>query len=258
MPGLIPVQANVAYYGVAGAANALACAFTNPNVSKNIGIAWITSDTGAGPSGCTDTLGNIWYALPGYFSNGGYSTLFVCPSLNPGVNTVTVAGLVPPISPRQSPVLTIMEYQPQGCYPCNIGFQVLQAALACNGINLSWYDGPVLTMQSMYSASGGVWYSTLIAFINTTSADASGIARTWSLAGFPGYYAGILPGVRVQYEDTGSLETGAVADCTIPYPYALNYIEFEASPTPAPTPIYPSPNASIATAMIGLLVSTQG
>ena len=258
MPGVTFVQANVAYYAVAGAALALPCAFPSNNTARNIGIAWITADTGSGPSGCTDTNGNVWYGLPGYFSNFGYSTLFVCPSLKPGPNTVTVTGLVAPIGGSQAPVLTILEYAPAGCFPCNIGFQVLQAALACNGVEGTFYQGSALTMESMYNASGGVWYSTLLAFINTTSSDSSGIARTWSVALYPSYYVGVLPAVRIQYEDTGTLETGAVTDCTVGYPHALNFIEFQASPTPTPPAPYPGPNNQLYTAVIGLLISTQG
>jgi hypothetical protein len=259
MPGLTWVQSNVAYYGVSGSGGNLPCAFGSANAERNIGIAWITADSGAGPATCTDTNGNVWYEFPGYFTNSGFSTLYVCPYLKAGPNTVTIGGLVPPSAPgAQSPVLTILEYAVQGCAPCGVGFQALQAALACNGVLGTWYQGSVLTMESLYSASGGVWYHTLLAFINTTPADGSGIARTWQVNYFPAYYVGPVPSVREHYEDTGTLETGAVADSTVPYPYAKNFITFVPTPAPPPPAPWPGPNTQLFTAVIGLLISTQG
>ena len=263
MPGVTYVQSVVAYVAGTGSLT-LSCTFGLPNTERNIGIAWITADEGAGPSGCTDTNGNVWYDLPGYFTNFGYSKLYVCPSLKAGSNTVTITGLVPTAIPgSQAPVLTILEYKTQGCAPCQVGFQILQAALACNGIFGTFYWGSVLTMESRYNASGGTWYSTLLAFINTTSADTSGIARVWSVpnfppgSGFPTYYVGPVPDIRETYEDTGTLETGAVADSTIGYPNDKNYITFLPTPAPLP-PVYPGSNSQLYTVVIGLLISTLG
>ena len=78
MPGVSYVQSAVAYYGVAGrSGGSLPCAFGTPNAERGIGIAWITADSGAGPATCTDTQGNVWYEFPGYFTNSGFSTLYV-------------------------------------------------------------------------------------------------------------------------------------------------------------------------------------
>lgn len=239
-----------AYYGVDGAADALPVDIVVPAVALGsvLGIVWVTADTGAGPSLPTDPY-NTWVQMPGgYFTNSGYSTLFVCPNMTPGAYTVTVNGLVPGTPPSNAPVATVLLYS----LPIGSGVQALQAALACNGVLTSWYLGPTLTLQAKYSASYGGWHSLLIACINTTPEDSSGIARTWSIESVP---VGAVASVRLQYEDTGTLETGAVADSLVDSDVD-NFIAFLPTPTPAPQPPYPAPIVSIATAMVGLLVST--
>jgi hypothetical protein len=252
MPVTYANNSGVAYYGVAGSGGSLPCAFTHPNSDSNIGIAWITADEGYGPAGCTDSNGNIWRGFPGYFTNFGFSTLYVCTNLKAGANTVTVDGLVSPSRMgSQAPVLTVLEYATGGGVA---GIQALQAALAVNGILGSWYQGSVLTLDALYSRSSGSWNTTLIAFINTTLSDTSGVSRTWSIGSVPAYATG--SGVRSQYEDTGTLETGAVADCTIPSPNERVFITFTPTPTPPPPSPWPGPNTQLYTAVIGLLVTT--
>lgn len=226
------VQSNVAYYGVAGSGGNLPCDFDEPNTQGNIGIGWVTADKGFGPSGIADENTNTWKSLQGYFTNVGYSTLFVCPSLKPGANVATVSGLVGGTPPSQAPVLTLLEYSPATLLNAAAGIvltgiQALQAALNGNG-ELGFVFGPVLTMQGYFGASGATWYSTLLLFINTTSADATATARTWSVGAVPGY--ALDSGVRAHYEDTGTLETGAVLDCTIGSPDFSNSIKAAYAP----------------------------
>ena len=243
MPGITFVQANVAYYGVAGSGGALPCAYGSPNVAGNIGIAWVTADAGAGPASCTDTKGNTWYGLRGYFTNSGFSTGFVCPNLKAGANTVTVGGLVAGTGGSQAPVLTVLEYAPPGSG--QVGIQALQGGLGVNGVQ-GWIYGPVLTFETLFAASSGPYYSTLIVFLSTTEADVSATARTWSIGSVPAG-AGVSA-VRIQYEDSGTLETGAVADCTVEN-LPENFITF------AFTPTTPALNGE-SVALIGLLFNT--
>src|ERR1700690_16296 len=129
MSGLTYVQSNVAYYGIAGSGGNLPCTFGAPNTQNSIGIVWISNDDSTPASGVTDSNGNFWYRMPGYYSNFGNSEVWVCPILASGpLNTVTVSGLSL-ASPGISPEVVILEYAPAGCFPCNIGIQCFKASL---------------------------------------------------------------------------------------------------------------------------------
>ena len=248
MPGLTWVQSNVAYYGVSGSGGNLPCAFASNNTQGNIGIAWISQDSSTPSSGVTDTNGNVWYQFPGYYSNFGNSEVWVCPILKPGPNTVTASGLSLAF-PGISPELVLLEYAPVGCAPCNVGIQCFVATHGPNGYFAYGMSSPALTIESRYNASGGAYYQTLVAFIKAQKWATTATARTWSVGLYPTYYVGNVPAVRQTYLDPTTLETGAVADCTVPYPHADNFITFSYSPGS------PAVNSE-ETVLIGLLIST--
>ena len=238
MAGVTPVQDAVAYYGSSGSGGSLPCTYTSPNVSGNIGIAWLTADKGAGPSGISDTQGNSWLPFQGTFTEEGYSTLWVCPTLKPGANTVTVTGLVAGTSPSIAPVLTLLELAP----PASgwVGIQGIKGPLE---INLS---GPPLTFEALFSSTQTPYTATLLAFIKTTTAGDAVGAKSWSIA-TPG--GSLASGVIVTYTDTGLSITGAAAYCTVGNS-AENEITFSYSPS---SPALPSG----ATFLIGILFNSS-
>lgn len=223
MPGLGFVQANVAYYSVAGSGGNLPCAFTSHNIQGNIGIAWVANDDSSTPSGVTDTQGNTWYQMPGFSSNVGCSNIWVCPSLKAGANTVTAAGLTPYTT--GSPNFIILEYEPPPCPQGTTGIQCMQPAI--QGDTPFSGSSPQLFAGAIFKPSGGTWFSTLIAFIKCGPNSSSSTSRTWSIT-VPAY--AISSGVRLQYAEPTGTATGAVADCVVPYPNVVNSILFGYSP----------------------------
>ena len=221
MPVTYANNHGIAYYGISGSGGSLPCAYDSANVAGNIGMAWLTANEGAGPSGLTDTYSNVWYPFAGYFTNFGYSTIWVCPSLIGGANTVTVRGVIGGPSPSNAPVLSVMEYQPPSSG--SVGFQALRGALGVNGIEGWDVYPPVLELDSVFSSSAVPYYSTLVAFLATTPSDSTNTVRTWSSTA----------NLRFQYTDAGSKQTGAVADATS-YNTPANSVVFSYSPTTPP------------------------
>ena len=238
MPGITYVQSNVAYYGVAGSGGNLPCAFLSANIKGNIGIAWIVTDDSTTTSGITDSNGNTWYQLPGLYTNLGNSEFWVCPSLNHGANTVTAAGLTGYTT--GSPDLIVAEYLPP---PCPLGSVGIQAFIPDPGGD---YYYPQLYATSQYQVSQGAWYHTLIAGIKCGTSGSSGTSRTWAMIPDPSQ---IAYGLRIQYNEPTGTSTGALADCTVPYPTTDNSINFTY------TPSTPAVNAG-ETKIVMLLIST--
>jgi len=238
------VQSNTSFYAASGSGGDLPCAYDISNTIGNIGIAWLTADKGAGPSGCTDSQGNTWRSFGGYFTNSGYATLFVCTKLKGGTNTVTVHGVVASTSPSIGPELTVLELAP----PCGgiAGIQALRGGLALNGV-LGGFGGiSPLTFQGFLGNSAGQYFNNLLVFLNMPSYAPNGTLYSWAIVGSEGTSA-----LLTSWEDTGTLQVGVVGlSITENDPY--NYITFGYSPSsPAP-----STSGGSATIMLGLLINT--
>jgi hypothetical protein len=235
-------QANYAQSGLFTGSGTLSCAYTNPNFKGNIGIVWTSGPLASGdsiPGTLTDTCGNAWFLVNAIKSNLGCESLWVCPSLIGGINTVTTSVLT--FAPSGEPTLVVLEYQPSGCYPCNIGFQ---------GFNPNYqgdYHGPFTVLNSQYIASRKPWFHTLIATIYDEYNSAEATARTWTMT--PNVER-ISFGLRLQFAAPVGYNSGAVADCTVPYPYTNNSVEFDPSPS---SPALPTGG----TKLLGILISTS-
>lgn len=243
MSGVTPVQSAAAYYGSAGSGGNLPCSYGSPNTANNIGVAWLTADTGSGPSGISDTQGNTWFYFQGTFTNGGYTTFWVCPNLKAGANTVTVGGVVAGTAPSTAPVLVLLELAP----PASglVGIQAIKGPLGINNGGI-YGDGPPLTFEALFSSTQSPYYSTLLAFIKTAQGGDGVGAKSWSIT-TPG--GSLASGVIITYTDTGLGITGAVAYCTVENS-AENQITFSYSPS---TPALPGDG----TILIGLLFNSS-
>jgi len=243
MSGVTPVQSAAAYYGSAGSGGNLPCSYGSPNTANNIGVAWVTADKGAGPSGLSDTQGNTWFYFQGTFTNGGYTTFWVCPNLKAGANTVTVSGVVGGTAPSTAPVLVLLELAP----PASglVGIQAIKGPLGINNGGI-YGDGPPLTFEALFSSTQSPYYSTLLAFIKTAQGGDGVGAKSWSIT-TPG--GSLASGVIITYTDTGLGITGAVAYCTVENS-AENQVTFSYSPS---TPALPGDGAIL----IGLLFNSS-
>jgi hypothetical protein len=221
MPGILYIQSNSASAGSGSGAVNLPCAYTGPNSQGNLLLAWVVTDDATVPSSLTDTLGNTWSILPPYLSNLGTESWWVCPNCKVGANTVTANGLT--YAATGGPNIAILEYQPPPCPVGTVGIQAFQPTDAPNAV------APMLGMTSVYGVSQGQFYHTLIVGLFDGIPATDGTARTWSATLDPNAIAG---GLRVQFaEPSGATRTGAVADSTVPYPYATNSLSFTYSPS---------------------------
>ena len=250
MPGVVPYQANAASAGTGGFPGSvnLSCAYTNPNIAGNIGIAWVTTDDSSAPAGLTDTNGNLWYPYPGFNTNLGTQSLFVCPVLKAGANTVTTSPLT--ISITGGPNLVVIELTPPPCPPGAVSFHAFNPPA---GPDTGVGEGEVLlNYSSSFAVSRGAYYHTLIAFLYDGHSSGETTLRTWTIGAdlidFPPPHD-IAGGLIQQFAEPAGYHSGAVGYSTVPYPYVRNSVTFQPSPSTPPVPMF-------ATSITALLITT--
>jgi hypothetical protein len=222
MPGMTYIQSNVSYFNVGGIVNNLACPYLSNNAQGNIGVAFQNYNNGNVSSTISDTNGNIWYQLPIPLYNFGGIAIWICPSLKSGANIVTCTFLGTGTNRGE---FIVMEYQPP---PCPFGQVGIQAFWWTPFVN--YYD-PQLNITSYYSVSQGPFWHTLIACVKCGPNSSSGVTRTW--AATPSAFS-IDYGLRIQYIEPGTDNSGAVADTTVAYPTKQNSLLFAGAPGTPP------------------------
>jgi hypothetical protein len=165
-----------------------------------------------------DSNDNNWYSLQQFESNLGTQTWWVCQLLHAGPNAVTVTGLT---GDDGGPNLMVLEYVP----PCPLGATMIQALLPSGFMD----PNPPVSAAAYFNMNKGDWYHTMVAGLYDQIEDDA--ARVWSVT-LQSY--AIRGGLRLQFTQPGSLQTGAVADSTVPKPFSLNTITFDYTPSYPP------------------------
>ncbi len=225
MPGVTVVQSNFASAGTSGFPGSinLPCSYTSPNGLGNIGLCVVFADDANIPASLTDTNFNKWYLEPPYTSNIGNISFWVCPSLKAGANTVTANAMT--ISATGGPTLGVIEILPP---PCPLGGVSINA-FNPHSNNYNWVTQGLI-VNSEFNANIGVWYHTLFAAIFSAGDVA---LRTFSITPDPN---AINASVIFEFDEPVGTNSGAVAFCTVPYPFSDNSIQFLPSPT-TPIPV---------------------